>query len=184
MTPATIPIRDGEDLIEFTFADVEKYHGQGSIGGAALGFQVLRAGLRALFPGAPPRRDEITIFTGHPGPGFRDAFELITRAVARNAYRVDTSRPEGRYNPFHPHAYSWSIASADGRTAELVLREGLIPPRFFELWDLVARDVATRADRQELDLVKRQVADDVLTLPLGDLFRMTVRETAAVGQAG
>lgn len=184
MTSPTIRIRDGEDLIELTFAEVEKYHGQGSIGGAALGFQVLRAGLRALFPDAPPRRDEIAIVTGHPGPGFRDAFELVTRAVTRDAYRVDTSRPEGRYNPFHAHAYSWSIASADGRAAELVLREGLIPLRFFELWDLVGQGVATATDRQELNVVKRQVADEVLARPLGELFSVAVRETAAVGQAG
>ncbi len=183
MAPPSIAIRDGEDLIELTFADVEKYHGQHSIGGAALGFQVLRAGLDALFPDTSPRRDALSIVTGHPGAGFRDAFELVTRAVSRNAYRVDTSRPEGRYNPFDAHAYSWSIASGDGRTAELVLREGLIPLRFFELWDLVSRGVATPADRQELNVVKRRVADDVLALPLDTLFTVTVRRTSVTGGA-
>lgn len=178
MTAPTIAVRDHDDLIEFTFADVEKYHGQGSIGGAALGFQVLRAGLRALYGDAPPRRDEISVTTGHPGPGFRDTFELITRAVTRGAYRADSDRPDGRYNPFHAHAYSWSIASADGRAAELVLREGLIPLRFFELWDLVGRGLATPADRRELDVVKRHLADDVLARPLDQLFTVSVRETA------
>lgn len=177
-TPA-IAIRDHDDLLELTFADVEKYHGQWAIGGAALGFQVLRAGLQALFPDAPPRRDEISIVTGHPGPGFRDAFELVTRAVTRRAYLVDKSRPDGRYNPFNDHAYSWSVARADGLSAEIVLREDLIPFRFFELWDRLGRDVATAEDRLELNTVKRQVADDVLARSLEELFTVTLREPLA-----
>lgn len=79
--PGPIVVRDGEDLISIDFADVEKYHVQGSIGGAALGFRVMQAGFAALYPDSPPRREAISIVTGHPGPGFRDAIELVTRAV-------------------------------------------------------------------------------------------------------
>jgi len=73
----------------------------------------------------------MSMVAGHPGPGFRGAFELVTRAVTRQLYEVDVTRPDGRCNPFGTHAYSWRISSGD-RAVEPVLREGLIPRRFFE----------------------------------------------------
>lgn len=168
--PPTLAIYDHDDLLEFTFADVERYHGQHSIAGAALGFQVLRAGLAALFPDAPPRRDQISIVTGHPGPGFRDAFELITRAATRQALQFDPDLPYGRYNPFNTHAYNWRLRDANQREVELVLQPDLIPFEFFELWNRVGRRDATPADWQALVRVKRAVADDVLARPLAELF--------------
>ncbi|MCC7366815.1 MAG: hypothetical protein IT306_00225 [Chloroflexi bacterium] len=163
---------DADDLITLSFADVEKYHGQHSIGGAALGFQVLRAALGALYPSITPRRADIAIVSGHPGNGFRDAFEMVTRAVSRGAYTVDTSRPGGRHNPLAAHAYSWEVTGAHGRRVELELRPGLIPFRFFELWQVVGQGVATPADWQELIQVKRSLADHALTLPLDTLFEV------------
>lgn len=173
MEDRTIRIMDDDDLIRIEFADVERYHGQHSIAGAALGYQVLRAALAALHPDDLSRRGEVAIVTGHPGPGFRDAFELVTRAVTHQRYTVDVTRPDGRYNPFSAHAYSWSITSGD-RAVELVLREGLIPHRFFELWSLVGRGVATPEDWAELVRVKRGLADTVLTMPPEALFRTTL----------
>jgi hypothetical protein len=173
MEDRAIRIMDDDDLIQVEFADVERYHGQHSIAGAALGYQVLRAALAALHPDDLPRRGEVAIVTGHPGPGFRDAFELVTRAVTRQLYDVDVTRPDGRHNPFGAHAYSWSITSGD-RAADLVLREGLIPHRFFELWNMVGRGVATPEDWAELVRVKRGVADAVLELPPDALFRTTL----------
>jgi len=174
MADDTIRIMDGDDLIELSFQDVEKYHGQHSIAGAALGYQVLRAALAALYPTSVPRREEISIVSGHPGPGFRDAFELVTRTLTRTTYRVDTSRPDGRYNPLTDHAYSWCVSIAGRHSAEIVLRPGLIPPRFFELWSLVGRGAATPDDWQELVRVKRGLADAVLSMPLDDLFTVRV----------
>ena len=173
MADTTICIMDGDDLIELSFQDVEKYHGQHSIGGAALGYQVLRAAFASLFPTSVPRREEISIVSGRPCGGFRDAFEMVTRALTRKVYHVDTSRPDGRYNSLAAHAYSWRVSTADGRGVEIVLRPGLIPPRFFELWSLVGNGSATPADWHELVRVKRGLADAVLAMPLDELFTVT-----------
>lgn len=178
-----IQIYDGDDLLTFAFADVERYHGQGSIGGAALGFKVLEAGLAALCDGRPPRRDELTIVSGHPGPGFRDAFELVTRAVTRGALRVDTTLPDGRHNPFHEHAYSFAIGAERG-SVEIVLRAGLIPHRFFELWHLVGNGTATADERRELIYVKRAVADDALARSAEELFAIEVKQRDAAPEVG
>jgi len=163
-----IRIMDDDDEVEIRFSDVERYHGQHSIAGAALGFQVLRCALGALHPEGHATRGDVAIVSGHPGPGFRDAFELVTRAVTRGLYEVDHDRPDGRYNPFGTHAYSWSVTSA-GRRADLVLRPDLIPHRFFELWNLLGKEGGDDV-WPELVRVKRGVADTVLAMPLEDLF--------------
>ncbi len=47
--PLTIRIQDGPDLLDISFADVEKYHGQGSIAGAALAFMAMQAAFSSQF---------------------------------------------------------------------------------------------------------------------------------------
>jgi hypothetical protein len=179
-----VTVRDGDDTIRFVFADVEKYHGQGSIGGAAIGFKVVEAALGALFPDAPAPREALTIVSGHGGPGFRDAFELITRAVTRGAYTVDRDRQAGRLNPLSPTAYSFTFLVADGRAADVVMRDGIVPYRFYELWHLVGNGAAGAAERAELITVKRAVADDVIARPVAALFDVTVRRKRRAERVG
>src|SRR5688500_3669933 len=103
----SIKITDRGDLLEFGFVDLYRFHGPGSLAGAAVGFKALQAGLEALCPADPPARDEVSIVSGHPGPGVRDAFELVCRAVTRGAYVVDTTRPLARWNPYKELSFSF-----------------------------------------------------------------------------
>ncbi len=87
-----IEIKDREETIVISFADTEKYHGSYAIAGAAVAFKILQVAFAELFPDRTPRREDITIISGHPGPGIRDAFEMVTRVVSRGAYTVDATR--------------------------------------------------------------------------------------------
>ena len=168
-----ITIVDDGDVLEIGFADVYRFHGPGSLAGAAVGFKALQAALAALFPDAPPTRTELSIISGHPGPGVRDAFELVCRAVTRKAYLVDTTRPLARWNPFKGLSFSFLVKVADGRSAEAVLKEGVLPHRFFELLHLVALPEATAARQDELRRLKKSLAAQIVGTPSDALYTVT-----------
>ena len=109
----------GEPLRVLLRATCWRYHGGRSPGGAAIAFKVLERGLPAF--GRCERR-EIEVETAFGGPGARDAFELVTRAVTDGRYRVDEAleRPDrGRVLErfvcgSRPRGAAWSCCCARG----------------------------------------------------------------------
>lgn len=177
----TIVIKDHQDIIEIGFDDIEKYHGQGFIAMAAVTFKAMQAAFQALYPDRPPQREEISIHTGHPGQGVRDAFEMVTRAVTRCAYTIDKSRPQARLNPNADMSYSFDIIAANIGRAEVVLKEGVLTDRFFELFKAVRQVPNSNAEQQELnkfkqefDQLKRALAAQIIVKPISELFTVKV----------
>jgi len=165
-----IAVRGEEGIITIGFDAVAAYHGQAALAMLAVTFQALRLAFSALSPSAPPARGDISILSGHPGPGVRDAFEFVTRAVTRNAYVVDRALPEGRLVPQANISYSFRVTIA-GRTAILSLKPDALPRRFFELNFTPSRSAA---DERELSALKRSIAGDVLARPAETLFALSL----------
>jgi hypothetical protein len=155
-----------EEPVEIGFPMVAAYHGQSALAMAAIVFQAQRAAVSLLSPEAIPARRDISIVSGHPGPGVRDAFEVVTRAVTRGAYTIDRALPESRFVPGQDISYSFRMTIVD-RTAEIALLRGVLPERFFEL---VFAKPRTVTEERELSALKRSVAEEVLTKNPGALF--------------
>jgi hypothetical protein len=160
----TIDVVDRGRRIAFSFEDVLKYHGGGSPGGAAIGFKVLEAALPLLAPDGPCERREIVVATAFGGPGARDAFELVTRAVSDDRFRLDPSlaRPD-RGRVLERFAFRLSHGP---RSVTLLLRDGFVTEEFVDL----AR-AATRDDEQDrrLTRLKQELADRVMARPAGEV---------------
>ncbi|PZA11719.1 hypothetical protein DNX69_11390 [Rhodopseudomonas palustris] len=166
-TRPTLTIAGEEDLIDIRFDAVAAYHGQSALAMLAVTFQALRLMLPVLSPERPPRRADLVVTSGHPGPGVRDAFEFVTRAVTRGVYTVDRSLPHARLCPGADMSYSWRVSAGD-RSVGAALRSGVVPDRFFEL---IGRGAARSDDENaELSALKRRVADDVLATAPDTLF--------------
>ena len=155
-----------EEPIEIGFDAVAAYHGQAALAMLAVTFQGLRAAFVELSPTGMPWRSSLSVVSGHPGPGVRDAFEFVTRAVTRNAYTVDRSLPDARYNPHVDMSYSFRI-SLDGRTVQVVLRDNVLPPRFFEVGWIKEKSASEAA---EYSALKREIAARVLASEPEALF--------------
>ena len=126
-----IEVVDRGRPIEFSFDDMLRYHGGGSPGGVAHAFKVLERALPLLDPDGPCERREIAIETAFGGPGARDAFELVTRALTGERYRIDESlaRPErGRTL----ERFVFRLKYRD-RSVTLELREGFVTEEFIDL---------------------------------------------------
>lgn len=165
-----ITVMGEEDLIEIDFKAVADYHGQGALAMLAVTFRALEVALKALSPDQAPKRSDITIVSGHPGPGVRDSFEFVTRAVTRGVYTVDRSLPDSRLAPSADLSYSFRV-TLGGRTAEIAVLPGALPERFFVLTFNPSR---TAAEETEARRLRKSIAADVLAASPDKLFQLRV----------
>lgn len=158
-------VRERGHPIAFTFGDLMKYHGSGSPGGVAHAFKVLERGLPLLDPrGDAPERREVAVRTAFGGPGARDAFECVLRAVSGERYAVDAAL--GR--PARGTAARFVFAlDYRGRVATLVLRAGFVTEEFLEL---AGADARTAEQEAQLDELKREMAELVMSTPAGEVY--------------
>ena len=154
---STITVLDGRQQIEFSFEDLMKYHGPGSPGGVAHAFKVMERAFALLDPDGPPQRRDIILRTAFGGPGARDGFEVVTRAVTQGRFVVDPAlaRPErGRTR----ERFVFEVGYG-GRSVTLLLREGYVTDEFI---DLARKDGRSEEEEAHLDVLKDDMAARVM----------------------
>ena len=151
--------------IAFSFADVMSYHGHSSPGGVAHAFKVLQRGLPLLEPDGAPERREIAVRTAFAGPGARDAFECVLRAVTEDRYVVDASLERPDLGPTRAR-FIFRLAYRE-RVANLTLRDGFVTREFLEL---AAQDGRTPEEETRLTLLKREMAERVMSASAADVY--------------
>lgn len=161
----TLDVLDRGRPLSFAVDDLMNYHGPSFPGGVAHAFKVLERALPLLDPAGRPERREITVRTAFTGPGARDAFELVTRAVTEDRYTVDPAleRPE-RGRTLERYVFRLGYR---GRTMTLVLREGLVREEFIELSRTQER---TADDEARLTVLKQEMADRLLASPAAEVY--------------
>jgi hypothetical protein len=155
-----IEVLDHGHRIVFSLEDLMKYHGPGSPGGVAHAFKVLERGLPLLEPDGLCERREIVVETAFEGPGARDAFEMVTRAVTGDRFHLDPAlaRPQ-RGRALERFVFRLTYRE---RAVALVLRDGFVTDEFIDL----ARTQQRTADQEHhLDTLKRDMADRVMSRP-------------------
>ncbi len=162
---ATITVLDQGEPLAFSFADMMRYHGPGSPGGVAHAYKVLERAIPLLEPDRRPERREIVVRTAFGGPGARDAFELVTRAVTGERYIIDPGL--GRAERGRTlERFVFRLDYRD-RAVTLSVREGFVPD---ELIDLARTDPRTAEQERRFTVVKREVADLVMSHPAADVY--------------
>jgi len=160
-----IEVVERGERIAFSLDDLMRYHGPGSPGGVALGFKALERGLPLLGGGEPCERREVTVATAFGGPGARDAFELVLRAVTGDRFDLDPAlrRPElGAQRERFVFRLGYR-----GRTATLVLRDAIVTGEFARL--AFARE-RTAAEEQRLEVLKRELAERAAARSAADVY--------------
>jgi hypothetical protein len=160
-----IEVVDRGRRIEFSFDDMLRYHGGGSPGGVAHAFKVLERALPLLDPDGPCERREIVVDTAFGGPGARDAFELVTRAVTGERYRIDESlaRPE-RGRTLERFVFRLSYRD---RSVTLELREGFVREEFI---DLARTEDRSAEQERRLDTLKQEMAARVMARAADEVY--------------
>ncbi|EKF24111.1 hypothetical protein C731_1871 [Mycolicibacterium hassiacum DSM 44199] len=161
----SLRVRERGRVLTFTFDDLVRYHGFGALGGLAVAFKAMLRAFGALSPGEPVSRRAVRVWTPFRGPGARDGFEAVTRAVTDGRYHVDRSLVRTDRGPLLED-FMFRVGVED-RAVTVLLRDGFVTAEFIEL----AR-TEDRTDEQErrLDALKEQLAERVLAAPTPEVF--------------
>lgn len=162
---STIEVTDQGSTLVYTFEDLMRYHGPGSPGGVAHAFKVMERALPLLEPAGLVERREIKVETAFAGPGARDAFEMVTRAVTEGRYVVDDAlaRPE-RGSTRERFVFRLGYR---GRSVTVVLREGYVREEFLAL---ARQEGRTGEEESRLTALKQEMADRLLASPATEVY--------------
>jgi hypothetical protein len=161
----TILVEERGQLLEFSYTDMLCYAGPYSPAGVASAFKVMQRAFAALSPNQPPQRRSIIIRTAFQGPGARDGFESVTRAVTDGRYTVDPAlaRPD-RGRLLQSFVFQVTIT---GRTATLLLRPGYVTAEFS---NLAGKGHRNQAEETRLNQLKVDLAERLLAAPAEDVY--------------
>jgi hypothetical protein len=161
---ARLEVLEKGRVLSFSFADLMLYHGPGSPGGVAHAFKVMERAFPLLAQGGPLERREVEVTTAFGGPGARDGFELVTRAVTGDRYAIDIelARPE------RGTALERFVFRVDyrGRSVTLAIRDGFVTDEFIGL----ARKDRNPEEEALLDRLKLEMADRVMSSPASAVY--------------
>jgi hypothetical protein len=158
VAPDRIVVLERSREISFSFEAMLDYHGGGSPGGVAHAFKVMQRALPLLDASGPVERREILIETAFGGPGARDAFELVTRAVSEERYSLEPSltRPQdGRAR----ERFVFRLRRRD-QTVTVAVRQGFVTDEFI---DLTRRDDRSPNEERKLAAMKSDMATRVMS---------------------
>jgi hypothetical protein len=167
----TLVVLDQGEPVSISFDDLLKYHGRSSIAGVAHAFKAMERAFPLLSPGEPPERYDITVASGFPGGGARDAFEMVTRAVTDERYQL-TSLPAEMEAPAAPGGHFYFHLAYRGAAVDLIARAALIPADFVEV---ACREAPTPAQADHAQRLKEEMADRLLSLPAGEVYDAILR---------
>jgi len=161
----SLEVSDNGQRIAFTFQAMLDYAGPGSPGGVAHAFKVLERALPLLSPGRPLERRELEIATAFGGPGARDGFELVTRAVSESRYTVDASLARAeRGRTLERFVFRLRYR---GRSVTVTARPGTVPD---ELIELTRKQRRTASEEARLEELKLGMADQVMAAEAADVY--------------
>ncbi len=162
---AAIDVVDRGRLLSFGVEDLMRYHGPEAPGGVAHGFVAMLRAWPLLAPDGPPQRREIRLDTAFPGPGARDAVELVTRAVTEHRYVVDPAlgRPD-RGTTLERYVFVFGYRD---RRVRLEIRPGFVTDEFIAL---ARRPGRTDVEEEHLTVLKQEMADRLLGPPPDQVY--------------
>jgi len=167
VTSDPIVVLDNGREASFSFADMLNYHGSSSPGGVAHAFKVMERSLPLLRSAGHVERREIQIQTAFAGPGARDAFELVTRAVTENRFIFDPSLTRPEYGRARER-FVFRLRSGE-HAVTLTLRQGFVTDEFI---DLTRRERRSADQERRLAAIKREMAERVMSVAAADVYEV------------
>lgn len=164
----SIRVAEGGDTLSFEFDDLVRYHGRRSICGLTVAYKVMEAAWEAVWIDVAPIRDSIVVQSGFPGPGARDGFEMVARAVTRGAYEVLADVRSGPLVAEAAKGAYFFRLSDDRHIVDLGLKPEVVPPDFVPRRRKLARGEASSAEAAEFRALQLAFSEKLRSLAPGD----------------
>lgn len=165
-----IQIADKGEVLTLDYAGARASHLGDASWGVAVGFRAMQAAAEKLSETNLWERDRLTVVSGHPGPGVRDAINYVTRCVERHRFSL-FEELAGRTMCSRDMKYEWWLG--DGQTAVAVrLRPDFVPERFYDLLDRLGSEQEQAKDRSQLDALKAELESRIWQEAIAASFRV------------
>lgn len=164
----TLTVLEAGKPIDFSFADIMRYHGHGFPGGVAHAFTAMRAAFPLLDGGKPLERREVTIRTSFKGPGGHDALEMVTRGRSEGRQHIVAELAEPERGTTLQN-YVWEFTYR-GNTVTVHVVEGIVRDEFI---DLGKKPDRTPEEETRLEWLKQDMATRILSVPAEQVYRRT-----------
>lgn len=157
-----VRVSDRDDILTINFDNLVNYHGRAAICGLSVTYKVIQCGFEALVGDGAPDREKLSVLSAFPGPGARDAFELIGRVVTNGRYEVDkTIPPSEQISEAAAGSYYFRIDHGD-RSVELGVKPGVVRQEFIDLKRKQTKKLASPEDLTRLRELQFEMSERVL----------------------
>ena len=163
----SIEVLDDGQLLAFSFPDMLRYSGPGSPAGVAMAFKAMELAFGVLSPEVTPVRREIVIETAFRGPGARDGFEQVTRALTEGRYLV-TAALEHPERGTTLEQFVFRIRYRN-QAVTLLVRPGQVTDEFIVM---ARRDDRSPEDEQRFTDMKRTMASQLMGSAPEEIFEV------------
>lgn len=164
---------DGQP-IDFTYEAILDYHGRSAPAGVAHALKVMERAFPLLDPSGPVERREVEIATAFAGPGARDAFEAVTRAVTGDRYTVDPGLEAPEHGPTMA-SFVFHVSYREN-VVRLQLRPGHVSEEFI---DLAQADDLSDAQSERLHLLKLEMSERLRGLDAAEVYEVVAADSAS-----
>lgn len=169
MNKEKIIVKDNDDIIEITYEDILKYHGNQMIGGAALAFKIMLMAFPKL-SGDIPKRGGFSFYSGigSNGRGIIDAAEMVMRVKTYGKLELDLDYSNDKMGQVAPGGgrYYFEIGYND-KLIKLYLKEGIISQEFMDYSKLAHKCrekniPMKKEDEEKLLLLRKELAKSIM----------------------
>jgi len=145
-TSLTIKV-NGEPLL-IDYRELEDFHCGDSWFGCTVGFRAMQVAATTFAKTSLWSRDNLYVISGHPGPGVKDAIDLVTLCVSMKRFRLldeSTTKVCSRDMKFE-----WWLSNGH-MTLHIKLHDNIVPEAFYQLLDILNSDKSRTDDEQAKD---------------------------------
>ncbi len=167
MTNTEIDINDRGTRLTLNYNDALKFHKGNAYWGCALAFRMLQYCAKLLSQGKTWERQELSIVSGHPGPGVRDTIEYVTGCVSAGRFTLTCESTEPRC--VSDMDYSWQVHHGE-QCLHLHLAQGIVSAEFLQLLDEINQSQADEQQLQRLEVLKKTMTAKIWSLELEQAF--------------
>lgn len=167
MTMNIILINDHGRLLQLSYNDALSFHKGNAYWGCALAYRMLQLAGKLLSREKIWERQNLHIWSGHPGPGVRDTIEYVTGCVSERRYELTCKTTEPRC--VGEMDFSWKVNDGT-QCVDLKLAEDIVPKAFLTLLDRFKHKEAQKTDQAALEAFKRSMTDKIWRRDLEDAF--------------
>lgn len=175
-----IRIVDKGKVLTLDYQQATAEHQRSLWWGTAVGYRAMQVAAIALSKKQLWSRGNLTVVSGHPGPGVLDSLNFVTHCadtghltVMQNANCVSRCNSEMKFE--------WWVSDGQ-QTAHVSLRKDFVPEEFYQLIDRRVYSETREDDDKLFELYKVNLSARIWVAPLSENFSVEMLAPMAKGE--